>query len=345
MKANMAQQQDLDLSCDETFMSSPPVSFYQLLEEEIVPSETSTVKHQEAVDESYVLPGNLRSQSVQEYSNPQLGMKHSIPSTVPNQRDVSSDTYVLPGSLVEPSGSCVAAEHVSAAPEAECLLPDRHSNLTPQQSNSQTVLPRRVSQAGSSAIRRTSHLIPEDAYVPADNVYIQPRNNEPVTAFQVTGSSGRKVLFVEPSDSYIPAEGIPPQLAHDTSEVCCLHSPAVTSQNCVPPENSSTRSQADSSKHLVAPVSSESVASVSIQDSYVPADTVHNQPPTDDSCAHQIPRKLLLSVPEDCRVGVPAENLHQEESLKGNSDSRHRLTNGMVNGLYFPPTSRANEYV
>jgi hypothetical protein len=329
MKANMAQQQDLDLSCDETFTSSPPVSFYQLLEEEI-----STAKHQGAVDESYVLPGNLQSQSVQEYGNPQLG----IPPTV----DVSSDTYVLPGSLVEPSGSCVA-EHVSGTPEAECLLPDKHSDLTLQHSNPEIVLPRRVSQAGSSAIRRTSHLIPEDAYVPADSVYIQPQNNEPATASQITGSSGRKVSFVE------PAKGIPPQPAHDNSEVCCLHSPAVTSQNCVPPENSSavsdTSSQADSSKHLVAPVSSESVASVSSQDSYVPADTVHNQPPTDDSCAHQIPRKLLLSVPEDRRVGVPAENLHQEESLKGNSDSRHRLTNGMVNGLYFPPTSRANEYV
>jgi hypothetical protein len=95
----------------------------------------------------------------------------------------------------------------------------------------------------------------------------------------------------------------------------------------------------------VGSVSSESEANLSGQDSVVPADTVHNQPPTDDFCAHQIPRKMLASVPEDCRVGVPEENLHQEESLKGNSESRHRLANGMVNGLYFPPTSRANEYI
>jgi serine/threonine protein kinase len=352
MKTNMAQQQDMDLSCelacDETFMSSPPVSFYQLLKEEIVPSDFSTVKHQGAVDESYVLPGNLRSQSVQEYSSPQLGMKHSIPSIVPNQRDVSSDTYVLPGSLVEPSGSCVA-EHVSGLPESECLLPDKHSDLTPQHSNSEIVLPRRPSQTGSSAIGRTSHLIPEDGYVPADSIYIQPQNNESATASQITGSSGRTVSFVEPSDRYMPAEGISPQPAHDTSEVCYLHSPAVTSQNCVPPKNSiadsDTRSQANSFKHLVASVSSESVASVSRQENFIPDDTVHNHPRTDDSCAHQNPRKLLLSVPEDSRVGVPAQNLHQDESLKGNSDSRHRLTNGIVNGVYFPPTSRANEYV
>jgi hypothetical protein len=96
MKANMAQQQDMDLSCelacDEVFTSSPPVSFYQLLEEETVPSEVSTVKHHGAVDDSYVLPGNLRSQLVQDYSNPQMSMTHSVPITVPNQHDISSDT-------------------------------------------------------------------------------------------------------------------------------------------------------------------------------------------------------------------------------------------------------------
>lgn len=352
MKANMAQQQDLDLSCelacDEVFTSSPPVSFYQLLEEEIVPSEVSTVKHQGAVDDSYVLPGNLRSQLAQDYSNPQLGIKHSVPITVPNQRDISGDTYVLPSSLVESPGCCVP-EHLSGLPEAECLLPDKSSDLVLQLSNSEIVPPRRIPRTGSSVVRRTSHLVPDDGYVPADSVYSQSEDNDLTTTSQIFGASGRKVSSVDPGDSYVPAEHISPQPTHDTSEVCYLHSPAVTSQNCVPPESSSAgsdaRSQAEGFKHLAASVSSESEANLSSQDSFVPADTVHNQPATGDSYAHQIPRKLLLSVPEDCRVGVPEDNLHQEESLKGNSDSRHKLTNGMVNGLYFPPTSRANECV
>jgi insulin receptor len=349
MRANLAQQQDLDLSCelahDDMFMNSAPISFYQLLEGDSVPSHVNTVKHQGAVDESYVLPGNLRNRSVEEYRNPQPGLKHSIATTVPNRHDISSDTYVLPNSLVEPSGYCVA-EHLSELPESECLLPDKHSDFVLQDSKSEIGLPRRISQTGSSVMRRTSPLITDDGYVPADNVYIQSQNNESPSTSQTIGSSNKRVSFVEPGNSYIPAERISPQPTPAVSEVCSLNSPAVTSQNCVPPKYSSVdsdaRLQADSCKHLAASVSSESVASVSTQDRFVPADSVHNHPPTDGSCAHQTPRKLLRSVAEDCRVGVPAENLHQEETLKGNSDSRHRLANGMVNGLYFPPISRAS---
>jgi hypothetical protein len=123
-------------------------------------------------------------------------------------------------------------------------------------------------------------LVPEDGYVPADSVYVQSEDNDLTTTSHIFGASNRKVSPVEPGDSYIPAERISPQPTHDTSEVCYLHLPPVTSQNCVPPESSSAdsdaRSEAEGSKLLVASVSSESEANLSSQDSFVPADMLTN---------------------------------------------------------------------
>jgi hypothetical protein len=42
------------------------------------------------------------------------------------------------------------------------------------------------------------------------------------------------------------------------------------------------------------------------------------------------------SFPEDCDLDAFAENLHEKDNLKGDSENRRRLPNGIVNGLYFP---------
>lgn len=298
IKANMAQQQDLDLSCEftfnERFVSSPPVSFYQLLDEETVPLEGNTVQHQGAADESYVFPGNLQGQSVRDINNVQLGMKQpaSVP-VPPDQHDISSDSYVLPGSLMGPSGHCVLHGLPETAP---C---------------------NRISQTGSSVIRKASPFIPEDGCGPVHNVYSQPENNDPTVPSEVTSDSGSKVPFAGLHDGYVPHENIRPQ-TH--SEDCALQSSvsAVRSQDCVPSDNNSvdgdTRSEAEDSKHVVAMVLSGSRGNVSSQNSFVP-----NQ--------NQI--------------------LQQKDNPKGDSDNKnkHRSLNGMVNGYISLPQEDGSEYV
>jgi len=357
IKATMAQQQDLDLSCevasDEIFMSSPPVSFYQLLEGETVPLEGNTVQVQGAADESYVLPGNLQGQSARDSSNSQVGMKHPISLTVPNRRDISRDSYVLPGgSLVRPLGHFVP-ERLPGLPETELLLPDSSSDVILQHNSSETVPPKRLCHTGSSVVRKALHMVPDNGYVPAENVYIQPENNDSTVSSQKIIGSGRKVSFVEPVDGYVPAaEHILPQPTHDTSEECYLYSPvsAVQSQNCVPSGNSSAdseiRLQAEGSKHAVASGSFGSEANLSNQDGFVSADIVHNHPITDDSYRYQIPSKPTPSVPEDCNGDLPVEN-HQKDKLKsdGDNESRHKLPDGMVNGYISLTQEDGSEYV
>jgi serine/threonine protein kinase len=340
IRANMAQQQDTDLSCDmelnETFTSSPLVSFYQLLEDESVPLERNTVKSQGAADESYVPSSNLQGQMAQNDSNTQLGMKYPISVTVPNQHGILSDSYVLPSSLTGPLGYC-DPEHVTGLPETEHLLSDQNSDFTEQHDRSEIVPPKRTSPTGPSVTRKASH------FVPAENEYIQSENNDCKIPAHVTSDSGRKIPFVESGDNYVPAKPIFPQPTCETGEECDLHSPvsATRSKNHVPSENSvggDTRSQSDGLKCLVTSVLSESGANLSSQGGFVPADIVHTQPITDDSYSHQTPRKLSPSVPEDCGLDAPAESLHEKDYLKSDSDSRHRLPNGIVNGLHFPTT-------
>jgi hypothetical protein len=354
IKTNMAQQQDLDLSCelsfDHTFVSSPPVSFYQLLEEETVPLEGNIVQHQGAADESYVFSGNLQGQSVRDPSNLQLGMKHPTSVTVPpNQHDISSDSYVLPGSLMGPSGHYVP-EHLPELPETEHILLDPSSDFTPQHNSSETAPLKRICQTGSAVIRKASHLIPGEGYGPVANVYSRPENNDPIVPSQVTSDSCSKVLFAGLGDGYVPDENILPQT---DSEGCDVHSSvsAVRSQDSFPSENNSvegdTRLQAEGSKHPVATVSSGSRANLSSKDSFVPSVFVHKQPLTDDLCGYQIPRKLSSSDPEDCSGGVPAKNLQGKDNPKcdGANKSKHRPPNGMVNGYISLPQEDGNEYV
>lgn len=261
IKTNMAQQQDLDLSCElqfeQTFVSSPPVSFYQLLEEETIPSEENVVQHQRAADESYVFPGNHQGQSVRDPSNLQLGMKHPSSVTVPPNRHEISDSYVLP-------------EHLPGLPETEHVLCGPGSDFTLQHNSFETAPLKRTSQTGSSVIRKASQLIPQTGYGLLDNEYSQPENNDPTIPSQVTSDSCSKILFAGLGDGYVPDENILPK-TH--SEECDLHSSvsAVRTQDCAPSENNSvegdTRLQAQGSKCPVATVSSGNRAIPSSKDS------------------------------------------------------------------------------
>lgn len=346
IKANMAQQQDMDLPCDldlnETFTSSPLVSFYQLLEEETVPLQRNTITSQGAAEKSYVPSGDLQDQLAQNASNTQLDMEHPVSVTVPNQHKILSDSCVLPGSPKEPLCYCVP-EHLTGLPETEHLLADQNSDFTVQHNRSEIVPPKRTSQTGSSVIGKAFHLVPEDRYLPAENVYIQSENNDPKIPSHITNDSGRKIPFDESRDNYVPAGPIFPQPTCETSEESDLHLPvsAARSQNYVPSEksvNGDTRLQSGDLKCLLTSALSERAANLSSQDGFVPVASIHNQAITDDSCSHQTPRKLSPLFPEDCGLDASAENLCEKDNLKGDNESRHRLPNGTINGLHFPTT-------
>jgi len=344
IKTNMAQQQDIDLSCDlelnETFTSSPLVSFYQLLEEETVPLQINTIKSKEAADESYVPSGNLQGHMAQNASNTQLDLEHPFSVTVPNQHDILSDSYVLPGGPKGPLGYCVP-EHLTGLPETEHLLSDQNSDSIAQHNRSEIVPSKRTSQTGSSVIRKALHLVPEDRYQLSENVCIQSENKDPTIPSHMTIDSGRKMSFVESGDNYVPAEPIFPQRTCETGEECDFHLPlsVAISQNYVPSENSvdgDTRSPSGGPKCLVTSALSQSEGNLSRQDGLILMDSLHNQPITDDSHSNLTPRKLSPSFPEDCDLDASAENLHEKDNLKGDSDNRCRLPNGIVNGLHFP---------
>ncbi|KAJ4429989.1 hypothetical protein ANN_22193 [Periplaneta americana] len=344
MKANMAQQ-DLDMSCeadiDEMFLSSPPVSFYQLIEDGCAHqartgASSAKTAHTTNSDNSYVLPGNLRDQSSHDSSNPLVNMKHS--SSVPNRRDISDDSYVLPGSLIGPSGR-YAPGHV---PETERLLSETSSEFEPQHrrhSNADTV----SSQTGSPSIRMPSQLPTEDGYVPAENVYVPPESSSPTTSSKRDSGSGRKVSFVESDSCFVPVENVLPRDTHDTSRKCDPRLPisADRSQSYVPTGNVSV----DSGARSKSPVASSSTArrlseSSSFQDNFIPGEI------GGDIVSQKIPRQVSSSVLEDSSGYVPAENLQQRISLKGDSDSRHRPPNGMVNGyISIPQDQDESEYV
>jgi hypothetical protein len=353
IKTNMARQQGLDFSCElafgQTFVSSPPVSFYQLLKEETVPLEGNVVQHQGAAEESYVFPGNLQVRSVQDPTDLQLGLKHPTSVTVPpNQHDIVSDSYVLPGSLMGPSGHNVL-NHLPELPETVHVLLDPSSDFTLQHDSCETTPLERISQTGSSVVRKASHLISEDGNGPVGNVYSQPENKYPIIPSEVTSDSCSKVLFAGLGDGYVPDESIP----QTDCEECDLHSSisAVSSQDCVPSENNSvegdTTVQAKGFKHLVATVSSGSTANLSSKDSFVPSDIVHNKRLTDDLYSYQIPRKLSSSDPEGCSGDVLPEHLHRKDSPKrdGANKNKHRPPNGIVNGYISLPQEDGNEYV
>lgn len=159
----------------------------------------------------------------------------------------------------------------------------------------------------------------------------------------ITSDSGRKISFDESRDNYVPAEPIFPQPICETGEESDLHLAvsAARSQNYVSSENSvvgDKRSHSGGLKCLVTSAVCESGANLSSQDGFVPMASVHNQPITDDSHSHQTPRKLSPSFPEDCGLDASAENLREKDNLKGDIESRHRLPNGIVNGLHFPTT-------
>lgn len=342
-KANMAQQQDIDLSCDlelnETFTSSPLVSFYQLLEEETVPLQINTIKSKEATDEIYVPSGNLQGQVAQNASNTQLDLEHPFSVRVPIQH-ILTDSSVLPGGLKGPLGYCVP-EHLTGLPETGHLLSDKNSDSIAQHNRSEIVPSKITSQTGSSVLRKALHLVPEDRYQTAENMYIQSENNDPTIPSHMTIDSGRNMSFVELGDNYLPAEPIFPQPTCESGEECDFHLPlsAAISQNYVPSENivdGDTRSPSSGLKCLVTSALSQSEANLSSQDGFVLMDSFHNQPITDDSHSNLTPRKLSPSFPVDCDLDASAENHCEKGNLKGDSDNRCRLPNGIVNGLHYP---------
>jgi len=172
-------------------------------------------------------------------------------------------------------------------------------------------------------------------------VCIQSENKDPTIPSHMTIDSGRKMSFVESGDNYVPAEPIFPQRTCETGEECDFHLPlsVAISQNYVPSENSvdgDTRSPSGGPKCLVTSALSQSEGNLSRQDGLILMDSLHNQPITDDSHSNLTPRKLSPSFPEDCDLDASAENLHEKDNLKGDSDNRCRLPNGIVNGLHFP---------
>jgi hypothetical protein len=166
-------------------------------------------------------------------------------------------------------------------------------------------------------------------------VYIQSENNYPTSPSHMTSDSVRKMPFVESGDDYVPAEPIFPQPTCETGEQCDYHLPpsVAISQSYVPSKNSvdgDTRSPSGGLKCLVTSALSQSGASLSSPDGFILMDSLYNQP------GNLTPRKLSPSFPEDRDLDASAENLHEKDRLKGDSDNRCRLPNGIVNGLHFP---------
>ncbi|KAJ9594151.1 hypothetical protein L9F63_014407, partial [Diploptera punctata] len=162
LKANLDHQQELDLynetTVDDANLKSPPVSFYQLVEEEVALIEQN--------------PQNMNCPEMPQnnYLCSSKGSGFQSPGKSTQLQNIPDDSYVLPGSLMGPSGRY---NFVQTPSETDCLLPES-SQVQPK-------IPIHCAQKNSPKMinppsRKTSVLHFEDGYVPAEDVYVRPDN-------------------------------------------------------------------------------------------------------------------------------------------------------------------------